>query len=225
MILCDEAVRFTAAEQLSPHFMQVTDFAETMEQLEEDLYVVTAASSGAYQAALAAQEALLTMYPERHIAVFAAPYSGELAVARRLHDFLLQGLEPEEVQLATEDYLRQLSTLGVLGRTDVPEKKGLSSLLRSRFGGKLLLEGRKNGRVRIRGGNSMEKALELAKKRYAARPEKPSRCVITYAGCPERAKELGRRLREACGFRELVIVPASNTVTRYMGSNTWMAAF
>ena len=49
--------------------------------------------------------------------------------------------------------------------------------------------------------------------------------MITYSGCPERAKELGKKLKKLCGFRELVIIPADQAAVRYMGSGTMMAAF
>ena len=55
--------------------------------------------------------------------------------------------------------------------------------------------------------------------------KQPERCVITYSGCPERAKELGKKLKKLCGFRELVIIPADQAAVRYMGSGTMMAAF
>ena len=41
----------------------------------------------------------------------------------------------------------------------------------------------------------------------------------------ERAKELGKKLKKLCGFRELVIIPADQAAVRYMGSGTMMAAF
>ena len=71
----------------------------------------------------------------------------------------------------------------------------------------------------------MDDICTLAAKRFTQRREKPERCVIAYSGCPERAKELGKKLKKLCGFRELVIIPADQAAVRYMGSGTMMAAF
>ena len=52
--------------------------------------------------------------------------------------------------------------------------------------------------------------------------------IVSDSSCDlgrERAKELGKKLKRLCGFRELVIIPADQAAVRYMGSGTMMAAF
>ena len=111
------------------------------------------------------------------------------------------------------------------------EKRAVSragSRLRAHFGARLLMEGGQDGRLHVKGrsrGTETEEICRLASRRYAQRKEKPKRCVITYSGCPERARELGKKLKSLCGFQELVIVPAERRAARYMGSGTLMAAF
>ncbi len=237
-ILCDEGVTFTAAELLSPNFLKVKahDFAGAMARVSGDIYVITMspAFSGAYEEACRARDAMREKHPERNVFVIdtRTAFAGELAVARRLHDLLLAGKQPEQALLETQEYIESLSTVGVLDRGDVlREKQAVSrrgARIRARLGRTLLMEGGQDGRLHVRGrshGGSTEDICSLAAKRFTQRHQKPERCVITYSGCPERAKELGKKLKSLCGFRELVIIPADQTAVRYMGSGTMMAAF
>lgn len=238
MIFCDEGVTLTAAELLSPHFVQVKNqrFAEAIARQNGDVYIVTMspAFSEDYEAACRAREDALERQPERSIFVLDSrtAFGGELAVARRLYDFLRSGMAPEQAVMETQNYIESLSTIGVLDRRDVlREKRAVSrtgSRLRAHFGARLLMEGGQDGRLHVKGrsrGTETEEICRLASRRYAQRREKPKRCVITYSGCPERARELGKKLKSLCGFQELVIVPAERRAARYMGSGTLMAAF
>lgn len=237
-ILCDEGVTFTASELLSPHFLKVKahDFAGAIARVSGDVYMITMspAFSGAYETACQVRDAVREQEPDRNIFVIdtRTAFAGELAVARRLHDLLLAGKLPEEALLETQEYIESLSTVGVLDRGDVlREKQAVSrrgARLRARFGRRLLMEGGQDGRLHVRGrshGGALEDICALAAKRFTQRREKPERCVITYSGCPEGAKELGKKLKKLCGFRELVIIPADQSAVRYMGSGTMMAAF
>lgn len=237
-ILCDEGVTFTASELLSPHFLKVKehDFAGAIARVSGDVYMVTMspAFSGAYEAACLERDAVREKEPERNVFVLdtRTAFAGELAVARRLHDLLLDGKQPEQALLETQEYIESLSTVGVLDRGDVlREKQAVSrrgARIRIRLGRRLLMEGGQDGRLHVRGRShhsSLDDICALAAKRFTQRHQKPERCVITYAGCPEGAKELGRKLKKLCGFRELVIIPADQTAVRYMGSGTMMAAF
>ena len=98
--------------------------------------------------------------------------------------------------------------MGVLDRGDVlREKQAVSrrgARIRAWMGRRLLMEGGQDGRLHVRGRShrgSMDDICTLAAKRFTQRREKPERCVITYSGCPERAKELGKKLKKLCGFR------------------------
>ena len=235
-IFCDEGFTFTAAELLSPHFVQITDkdFAGALAAHPGDAYVITMspAFSGSFAAACQAREEALRQEPDRRVFVLdtRTAFAGEMAVARQLHDLLLQGMEPEQAVLETQRYIERMSTVGVLDRVDVAREKSAVSrrALQGRFGRKLLMVGGQDGRLHIRGrshGGSLEELTKLAEKQLSRRTEKPQRCVITYSGCPERAKELGKRLKKRFGFRELVITPADRAATRYMGSGTLLAAF
>lgn len=211
-ILCDEGFTFTAAELLSPHFRQTrhSGFLETMQEISGDIYVITMSQklSGSYAAALLAKEALQKVQPERSITVIdsGSALSGELAVARQLHDCLIAGHDRDAAVLLTQNYAKNLSTLGIWGR------EGIARRVSSAFKGLITKK-------------DPEQLLHQAKKRFARRAEKPIRCVITYCGCPEKAKELGRKLKEACGFRELILVPASALGANLMGTGSLMAAF
>lgn len=44
-------------------------------------------------------------------------------MARRLHDLLLAGKQPEQALLETQEYIESLSTVGVLDRGDVLREK------------------------------------------------------------------------------------------------------
>lgn len=237
-ILCDEGVTFTASELLSPHFLKVKehDFAGAIARVSGDVYMVTMspAFSDAYAAACLARDAVREKNPARNVFVIdtRTAFAGELAVARRLHDLLLAGKQPEQALLETQEYIESLSTVGVLDRGDVlREKQAVSrrgARIRAWMGRRLLMEGGQDGRLHVRGRShrgSMDDICTLAAKRFTQRREKPERCVITYSGCPERAKELGKKLKKLCGFRELVIIPADQVAVRYMGSGTMMAAF
>ena len=100
-ILCDEGVTFTASELLSPHFLKVKehDFAGAIARVSGDVYMVTMspAFSDAYAAACLARDAVREKNPERNVFVIdtRTAFAGELAVARRLHDLLLAGKQPE----------------------------------------------------------------------------------------------------------------------------------
>lgn len=237
-ILCDEGVTFTAAELLNIHFAQVKDrrFLEAMDRRSGDLYVLTMspAFSDSYQAACEARDKLLSGGRAQNIFVLdtRTAFSGELAVARRLHDFLISGMEPEQALMETQAFIESLSTIGVLDRADVRrEREAVSrkgTALRAGFGRRLLMEGGQDGRLHVRGRSrrsDTEELAAMAQRQFVRRKEKPKRCVITYSGCPERAKELGQRLKGSCGFRELVIVPADRAASKFMGTGTLMAAF
>lgn len=236
IILCDEGMPFTAAELLNPHFVPVKaqSFLGAMEKRDGDVYVVTMspAFSRSYEAACQAREKMLERDPRRKIFVLDSrtAFAGELAVARRLQDFLLSGCTPEDAALETQNYIESLNTVGVLDRTEVLREKSAFSragaLIRTRLSRKLLLEGGQDGRLHVKGrshGASPEELSRMALKRLGEK--KPERCVITYSGCPEKAKELGRQLKGILGIRELVIVPADRLAARYMGTGTLMAAF
>ena len=237
-ILCDEGVTFTAAELLNIHFAQVKDrrFLEAMDRRSGDLYVITMspAFSNSYQAACEARDKLLASGRVQNIFVLdtRTAFSGELAVARRLHDFLISGMEPEQALMETQSFIESLSTIGVLDRADARrEREAVSrkgTALRAGFGRRLLMEGGQDGRLHVCGRSRRSDTDELAamaQRQFMRRKQKPKRCVITYSGCPERAKELGQRLKGACGFRELVIVPADRAAAKFMGTGTLMAAF
>ena len=235
-IFCDEGFTFTAAELLSPHFFQVKDrdFSGALRAHPGDAYLITMspAFSGSFEAACQAREEALRRSPDRRVFVLdtRTAFAGEMAVARQLHDLLLAGKTPEQAVLETQSYIERMSTVGVLDRADVAREKQAVGRrgLRGRFGRRLLMVGGQDGRLHIRGrsrGTSLEELTKLAEKQLSRRTEKPRRCVITYSGCPERAKELGRRLKKLCGFREMVITPADKAATRFMGSGTMMAAF
>ncbi len=235
-IFCDEGFTFTAAELLSPHFVKVADrdFSGALAAHPGDAYLITMspAFSGSFEAACQAREEALRREPDRRVFVLdtRTAFAGEMAVARQLHDLLLSGKAPEQAVLETQDYIERMSTVGVLDRADVAREKHavVRGALKGRFGRKLLMVGGQDGRLHIRGrsrGASLEALTRLAEKQLARRTEKPQRCVITYSGCPERAKELGRQLKKLCGFRELVITPADRAATRLMGSGTMLAAF
>ena len=71
-------------------------------------------------------------------------FAGELAVARRLHDLLLAGKQPEQALLETQEYIESLSTVGVLDRGDVlREKQAVSrrgARIRAWMGRRLLMD-------------------------------------------------------------------------------------
>jgi DegV family protein with EDD domain len=197
---------------------------------------LSAELSGSYNAAFQARTLYLEEHPGAKIHIFnsRSASSGELVVARKIHELAEAGKTYEEIINAVEHYISEMDTLFVLENLEVLRKNGRLSTLQAVVTGtlhiKLLMGSTPEGTICKHGqGLSIKQTLSKLAARVAERCAEKDMSqkilVIAHCACLDRAKYVSDLIRKSCNFREIVITTTGGISSMYANDGGVIVAY
>lgn len=214
------------------------DFYTHMEKGEKGAFALTisAALSGSYQSAVTAATMLREKAADKFYHVFdtKSAASGETLIMMKIHQLLGEGLSPENIITAVNEYIKSLQTVFMLDNLNNLAKAGrlnpIIAKLATVLNIKLVCAGDENGEIqmlhKVRGDNrSFLKLIKSIGDLSADMKQKDRILCISHCNAIKKAEKLREALKSEYSFKDIMILHTRGISTIYADSGGLVVAF
>lgn len=214
------------------------DFASKM-RAAESCFIITISSklSGCHNAAMVARDMVLEETPDKKIHIFdsESAAAGETRIALLLHNFILSGMEFDEIVEKAEKFIETMHTRFVLEDLSNLVKNGRISKAAGLLGTMLnlrpIMSEDGHGEIialeKVRGTqNAMRRLVEIIADGTKDLMRESQTMVIAHCNCLERASDLKKEILEKCtAFTEVILVPTAGLSSVYANNGGVILAY